>query len=292
MKKLLGVLLVSVLALAGIAYLFSDRLALIYAASQTETRTQAELEDLLLPEMVWRLPDADVAGAGPYPLFVQMHGCGGLNMDQHGSYADIANAAGYAALIVSSNAPRGYDQQASLGQICQGKALLGQERAGDIFVALKHALQRDDIDPERIVLGGWSHGAWTVMDYLSIDGADGVPVGLDAYDGPRPEIKAAVLFYPYCGIGTRARVHGWGDQNPDVLALLGDNDSIVDHKACRYIFSQLELDAGKAFEQHVYEGAEHAFENSFLPERIAHWYHEEYSRDARAKVASFLQAQR
>ena len=292
MKKLLGVLLVSVLALAGIAYLFSDRLALIYAASQTETRTQAELEDLLLPELVWRLPDADVAGAGPYPLFVQMHGCGGLNMDQHGSYANIANEAGYAALIVSSNAPRGYDQQASLEQVCQGKALLGQERAGDIFVALKHALQSEDIDPARIVLGGWSHGAWTVMDYLTLERDTGLPVGLEAYDGPRPYIKAAVLFYPYCGLGSRARVHGWHSQRPDVLALMGTNDSIVDYKACRYVFSQLELDTGKAFEEHLYEGAEHGFDNSFLSERLAHWYHEEYSQDARARVADFLQAQR
>ncbi|MEO9969090.1 MAG: dienelactone hydrolase family protein [Hyphomonadaceae bacterium] len=291
MKKALIFIVIVVVLLATFIWFSLDRLALAYGASQTETRTQAELEDLLLPEMVWRLPDADVAGAGPYPLFVQMHGCGGLSMDQHGSYADIANAAGYAALIVSSNAPRGYDQQASLEQICQGKALLGQERAGDVFVALKHALQRDDIDPARIVLGGWSHGAWTVMDYLSIDGADGLPVGLDAFDGPRPEIKGAVLFYPYCGIGSRARVHGWGDQNPDVLVLMGTADTVVDHVACQVVLANLELDAGKGFEWHVYEGAEHAFDNSFLSERIAHWYHEEYSQDARAKVAGFLQAQ-
>lgn len=278
-----------VLAL-GAGYLFKDRLALFYAASQTETRTQAELEALLVPEMVWRLPDAAVAGPGPYPLFVQMHGCGGLNLAQHGSYADIANAAGYAALIVSSNAPRGFDQQGSLDNVCQGKALLGQERAGDIFIALDHALKRDDIDASRIVLGGWSHGAWTVMDYLSLDREAGLPVGLASYDGPRPEIKAAVLFYPYCAIGSRARVHGW-DQYPDVLALMGTADTVVDYKACQAVFAGLELDAGKRFEEHLYEGAEHAFDNGQLRGPIAHWYDADKSADARAKVAAFLNRQ-
>jgi len=231
MKKVFGVFALGLLVAAALAFLFKDRLALAYAASQTETRTQGELAELLVPHMVWRLPDEAVAGPGPYPLFVQMHGCGGMNINQHGSYADIANAAGYAALIVSSNAPRGFDREASLSTICQGKALLGQERAGDIFTALDHALKRDDIDTSRIVLGGWSHGAWTVMDYLSLDKEVGLPVGLDAYDGPRPEIKAAVLFYPYCGLGSRARVHGW-DQYPDVLAIMGTADSVVDYKAC------------------------------------------------------------
>ncbi len=271
MKRVFVGLGLGLILVLGALYLFKDRLALAYAASQTQTRSQVELTELLVPEMVWRLPDVETAGPGPYPLFVQMHGCGGMNINQHGSYADIANAAGYAALIVSSNAPRGFNQQSSLEEVCRGKALLGQERAGDIFVALDHALKRDDIDAARIVLGGWSHGAWTVMDYLTFDQEEGLPVGLAGYDGPRPDIKGAVLFYPYCGLGSRTRVHGW-DQFPDVLALMGTADTVVDHVPCQVVFANLELDAGKRFEEHLYEGAEHAFDNAYLRGPIAHWY--------------------
>lgn len=288
MKKFLIGLGFFVAAIAVLLFLRGDDLALAYAAAQVDKVEQAELEDLLVPEMVLRLPDREIAGPGPYPLFVQMHGCGGLNMEQHGSYADIANGAGYAALIVSSNEPRGYDRQGALENICRGKALLGQERASDIFVALKHALQRDDIDPNRIVLGGWSHGAWTVMDYLSLDREEGLPVNLKSFAGPRPEITAAVLFYPYCGLGSRARVHGWKSHNPDVLALMGTADSVVDYKACQAVFANLELGASKRYEEHLYEGAEHGFDNAFLSGPIAKWYDPAKSADAREKLAMFL----
>lgn len=290
MKKFIISVLVLILVLAGIIVFRGEALALSYVGGQTEKQEFAELSDLLVPDMVWRLPDASVAGPGPYPLFVQMHGCGGLNMDQHGSYADIANGAGYAALIVSSNAPRGFDAAGSLEQICQGKALLGQERAGDVFVALDHALSRDDIDASRIVLGGWSHGAWTVMDYLSLDRKTGLPTGLSDYSGPRPEIRATVLFYPHCGFGSRTRVYGW-DQSPNVLALMGTGDSVVDYAECDEAFAKLATKKGVQVEQHLYEGAQHAFDNAELRGEIAHWYDAEKSADARSKVAAFLAAQ-
>lgn len=286
MKKFLIGFAIIVLALIGVAVFRGEAIVLSYVGGQTDKRSFDELSALLVPAMQLRLPDAGVAGPGPYPLFVQMHGCGGLSLEQHGSYAEIANAEGYAALIVSSNAPRGYDFQRSLSEICAGKTLLGQERAGDIMVALNLALGRDDIDAERVVLGGWSHGAWTVMDYLSFNRKTGVPTSLVGYDGPRPAIKAAVLFYPYCGIGSRTRVHGW-DQQPEVLALMGDADTVVDYEACQKAFDQLER-RDATIDRHVYAGADHAFDNAGLRGDVAHWYNAEYSVDARARVAAFL----
>ena len=291
MKKLI-IIFALIGAVLAAGFLFKDRLALAYAASQTEARTQAELEALIVPELIWQLPEvAEGEAIGAHPLFVQMHGCGGLHLKHLREYADIANEAGFAAVIVSSNAPRGYDGESSLANVCRGKALLGQERAADIMITLNAASKRSDIDMSNIVLGGWSHGAWTIMDYLSFDREDGLPVGLADYDGARPEIRAAVLFYPYCGLGTRARVHGWESHNPDVLALMGTADSIVDHVACQGVFANLELGAGKPYEEHLYEGAEHAFDAAFLREEIAHWYDAEKSADARAKVAAFLTVQ-
>lgn len=290
MKKILVYLaaFVTVVGLGSLILFRGQHIALAYAYNAIEKRDMAELGDMLLPAMVWRMPDPTLTGPGPYPLFVQMHGCGGLNMDQNNSYADIANSAGYAALIVSSNAPRGYDRKDSQEIVCPGKALLGQERAADIFVALNSALKRDDIDTTIIVLGGWSHGAWTVMDYLSLDREAGLPAGLTAYDGPRPTIKAAVLFYPYCAFGSRTRVFGW-DQHPDVLAFMGTADSIVDYKECQAVFDKLEAEDIN-IERHLYTDAEHSFDNPHSfddPTR----YDAEKSGAARTKLAIFLKAQ-
>lgn len=288
MKKILISVFVVVIALGGLAVLRGQHIALAHAYNEIEKQDLAAFENMLIPAMVWRTPDPALAGPGPYPLFVQLHGCGGLNMDQNNSYADIANATGYAALIVSSNAPRGYDRKGSQELVCPGKVLLGQERATDIFVALNHALERDDIDASRIVLGGWSHGAWTVMDYLSLDRESGLPAGLAAYGGPRPEIKAAALFYPYCAFGSRTRVNGW-DQNPDVIAFMGTADSVVEYEACQAVFDALEA-ADVSIERHLYEGAEHSFDNPHSfddPTR----YDAEKSSDARAKLAVFLEMQ-
>lgn len=78
------------------------------------------------------------------------------------------------------------------------------------------------------------------------------------------------------------------DNYPDVLTRRDDNDRVVDYIACQSVFSQLELNAGKACETHVYEGTEHAFDNACLNGPIAHWYDSEKSADASGKVTIFL----
>ena len=289
MKKYFIGFLVLVLLLGGLIVVRGEAIALSYMASKPEKRTVAELSDLLVEHMSVREPSVEVLAAGPVPLLVQMHGCGGLNLERHGEYADIANEAGFLVVIVSSNAPRGYDRESSLAEVCRGKALLGQERAGDIVVALEHAFANYEIDRERIVLAGWSHGAWSVMDYLSLDIPDQLPASLSEYDGGKPEIKASVLFYPYCGIGARTRIYGW-TQRPDTLALMGDADSVVNFEECRAVFAGLEQGGAANIRQKIYEGAEHGFDNAYFGGPMAEWYNPDYAADAQAEYEAFLRA--
>lgn len=45
-------------------------------------------------------------GAGPFPVSVQLHGCGGIQPMQF-AYAEAARDAGFAVVVVDSLAPRG-----------------------------------------------------------------------------------------------------------------------------------------------------------------------------------------
>jgi dienelactone hydrolase len=289
MKKRLIGLLVAVLLLGVIAVFRGEAIALSYMSSKVEKRTVAELSDLLVPHMSVREPAPDTLAAGPVPVLIQMHGCGGLNLERYGEYADIANQAGFLVVIVASNAPRGFDRESSLAEVCRGKVLLGQERAGDIVVALEHAFANYEIDRTRIVLAGWSHGAWSVMDYLSLDMPRQLPSSLAAYENAKPEIRASVLFYPYCGIGARSRIHGW-TQSPDVLALMGDADTVVNFEACRKVFASLERKGAQNIRQKIYEGADHGFDNAHFAGPLADWYDADYAADARVEYEAFLRA--
>lgn len=287
MKKIL--LLIGVLLLGGLALgvLQGERFFMNRAAASVEKQDLASLEALLAPDMIIRQPESPAPG--PQPVIVQLHGCSGMTLRQQDDWAQLAASLGYTAIIVASNKPRGFDRERSLAEVCQGKALLGQERAGDVLAALSYLGKTVEIDPERIYLIGWSHGAWTVMDFLTMDMQKRYPAGLNPDGLTMPKIDGAVLFYPHCGIGSRTRLDGWA-QSPDVLALIADADTIVDHEACLKVLDQLAA-SGVSIDLKVYEGADHAFDYRYLPPENAHWFNADYADDAEGRYRAFLEAQ-
>lgn len=285
MKKFLILIGLIILSSLAVAFLMRERLIMNYASASVEKRDLASLESLLAPSMVVRRPDT--LSDEPQPVIVQMHGCSGMTLKQQNDWADRANALGMTAVIVASNAPRGFDREKSLKVICAGQALLGQERAGDILAALSHVSKTVDIDPEQIFLAGWSHGAWTVMDFLTMDMEKTRPAGLSDASLDMPKIKGAILFYPHCGFGSRTRLDGWA-QEPEVLALIADEDSIVNHRACLTELDKLD-EAGVSVDLQIYAGADHAFDYRYLPPENAHWFNEKYAADAEARYVDFLE---
>ena len=132
----------------------------------TETLDQriaalAPSSDLLLPE-----------GAGPHPVVIQFHGCGGKKNHQP-RWAEVARKAGWAAVVSDSYAHRRINRFEAYATVCTGLQLWGRERAGDLYAMVEWVRRQSWADPSRIVVAGWSHGAWTVLDALALHpGAD------------------------------------------------------------------------------------------------------------------------
>lgn len=260
-----------------------ERIALRYFAWRTpETPLQARI-DLLSDAVTVRLPEN---GDGPFPVVVQMHGCAGMRDVFHEAWADVANATGYAAMLVRSNRPRGLDYETSLKTVCQGKTLLGQERVADIVAALSLVDANPALDRDHVILAGWSHGAYTIMDYFSMIG-DGRLVGLSEPASPPDGVRGAILFYPHCGVGARAKFQEWRHEIP-VLAMLGDTDDMVDADKCIKLFNK-KITAGEPVELKIYEGANHQFDAPHLiGGEYDAWYNEEYHNDTKARYTEFL----
>jgi dienelactone hydrolase len=191
------------------------------------------------------LPD----GPGPFPVVVQMHGCGGVQPMQR-RYAEAARQAGVAVVILDSLKPRDIARHDALLTVCTGLRLRGAERAEDLRVALDWIVEQPWADPGRVAAAGWSHGGWSVMEALAAD---------DGHAGVAA-LKLAVLVYPYCGQLARTASRGWGRNRPQVLACLGGRDTVVGRLAPRRAIDRLKAD-GLGVELIELADATHAFDD-------------------------------
>jgi dienelactone hydrolase len=200
----------------------------------------------LEPHLHLRLPD----GPGPFPVVVQMHGCGGLQPAQF-AYAEAAQARGIAAVVVDSMAPRGIGKAQARLTVCTGARLRGPERAQDLVAAL-HWLERQPwADTDRVAAAGWSHGGWSVMEALAA-----------APMHPRlAELKLVALFYPYAGVLARTAAQGWGPHRPPVFACLAGRDGVVGARGPRRALARLQAD-GLAVSILDLPEASHAFDEA------------------------------
>ena len=191
------------------------------------------------------LPD----GAGPFPVVVQMHGCGGV-LPMQRRYAEAARDAGVAVVILDSLAPRGIRRPGALLTVCTGLRLRGAERAEDLRMVLDWIVAQPWADAGRVAAAGWSHGAWSVMEALAAD---------DGHAGVA-RLKLAVLVYPYAGPLARTAKNGWGRNRPAVLACLAGRDTVVGRLAPRRAITRLQ-DDGLDVELVELADATHSFDD-------------------------------
>ena len=170
-------------------------------------------------------------GKGPFPVVVQMHGCGGVQPMQR-RYAEAARKAGVAVVILDSLAPRGIGRRDAQLTVCTGLRLRGGERAEDLRIALDWIGAQPWADASSLAAAGWSHGAWSVMEALAADDGHRGVAGL----------KLATLFYPYAGPLARTASHGWGRNRPAVMACLAGRDAVVGRLAPRRAIARLQAD--------------------------------------------------
>jgi len=237
-------------------------------------RTPAEIDALLAPYDELYRP----AGPGPFPAVVVFHGCGGLR-DSLREWAELLRDAGVLVIATDSYTGRGLAWQ----DVCRGWKLLGGERAGDVWVSLARVQRRPDVDPKRVVLAGWSHGAWSVMELFARADGDRPPSLSEAPRTAPSEVAGLVLLYPYCGLAAHAR-HRWRSA-PPTLMLLAGADSIVSSEACRAWG-----EAQPGVTTHVYPGVDHGFDQAIASGDWPSSYDEAAAREARGRVLSFLRA--
>lgn len=199
-------------------------------------------------------------GAGPFPVALQFHGCGGVkSMQRH--YAQAALEAGWAAIIVDSYAHRGIARLEAYATVCTGLRLWGRERAGDLFAALAWARRQDWVDPNCLALAGWSHGGWTILDALAFSqNAAEIATRLDVPEDLHAGVRAAFLVYPYAGRGCIARLKGWRIA-PKAAAIVCERDHVVGKDAPLRTLAKVR-ESGTPLEVHLFKGATHTFDEA------------------------------
>ena len=284
-RRILIAAILVVAVIGGALVWRAEPLYLAWLAGKTETTTLAARRALIADAVEIHIPDTDNA---PHPTVLMFHGCAGPRMAFMRQWATVFTDVGYAAMIVDSAGPRGYDRQQALNIICAGKALIGQERAGDIFAAIDIARQDPRLDADRLVLAGWSHGAWTVMDFLTMDSEKRRPAGLAGALPASPALVGAIFFYPHCGTGALSKFRPWRE-TPPALAFVAGADEIVEPEKCVRLF-QKKVRRGAPIDFTIYPEAQHVFDDPFIEPEWHHWYNEKDHEDAEQRVRAFLQA--
>jgi dienelactone hydrolase len=201
-------------------------------------------------------PYADHYGAsGEGPLVVLFHGCGGVR-EHLEVYAEAAVAAGCEAVVVDSFAARGWSRAFGLAFVCTGLMLHGRERAGDVLASVWGLAEGRADRP--VVLAGWSHGAWSIMDLMTMSLTDWGEAGLaDPDPGVLDAVKGLFLAYPYGGVGALSRVRPWVRSAP-VLAVVPSHDHVTSIDDARRLYDRPRA-AGAAVDLWEVE-ATHAFD--------------------------------
>jgi dienelactone hydrolase len=185
------------------------------------------------------------------------HGCGGLGPHLK-DYAAAANAQGARAVIVDSYAPRGWGPPFGKLFVCTGTVFRGAERAGDVLAAAHGAIA--ELDADGLVLAGWSHGGWSIMDLMTMPLQQAGEAGLaDPSPAPLAALRGVFLAYPYGGLTALSRSRDWV-RRPRTLAVLGEKDRVTHPRDAQRIYERIaaggcEIEVWRAPGRHAFDEA-------------------------------------
>ena len=244
--------------------------------------TLAERWARLRPSLVIRRPD----GPGPFPVVLIFPGCGGVRSHLH-RYAEAATGAGWIAVTVESFIARGWSDAFVRTFVCTGLLLRGGTRAGDVMTAATFVKDLPDIDPSRIVLAGWSHGAWAIMDLMTEKlERRGEAMIADPQNADLSGVVGAFMPYPYVALPARSRWFRWR-RALDALVILPKRDHLAGRADYDRVLNRAR-DAGSEIEEWVVD-ATHAFDEPGLTHpKIRH--DPEATKEAIRRFVDFLKA--
>jgi len=259
----------------------------VAAAPQALAReTVQQRIDALLPGADLVMPE----GKGPFPVVIQLHGCGGKKSFQ-ALWAEQARAAGWAVIVVDSYRHRNISTLQAYATVCTGVRLWGRERAGDLYAMMEWARAQSWADPSRIAVAGWSHGGWTALDAMTLKpGAEmASSTRLDGLsDEPLKGLVGAFVVYPYVGPGSVAWMRGLITFDAPVKALVGTADVIVGNRGLAKTLQKMRTPTTPV-DVTLLEGATHAFDEVEAKD-IRVRYDPELTEQAHAMYRDFLKA--
>jgi dienelactone hydrolase len=206
--------------------------------------------------------------AARVPAVVMMHGRAGayssrakgkynaatLSM-RHKAWGRAWAKRGYVAVLVDGFGPRGYPKGFPRFSYDNRPDALNEVtvRPLDAYGALAYLRSRPDVQGDRIGLQGWSNGGSAALATMSVD-APGI-------EKPTPEtgFRAALVFYPACGLKGRFDRNGYLPYAP-VRVFHGTADEEVSPKKCGQLVKR-SRDKGGDITIRFYEGATHSFDD-------------------------------
>lgn len=196
-------------------------------------------------------------GEGPFPAVVLMHGCSGL--DHHvrrglEAHADALVAAGFATLILDSFGARSTGGLAMCSSYAKMASATGY-RQWDAFHALRFLQTQPFVDAANVFLMGQSHGGGVALKAAADPSFAPVKRDWQQLHGALPHFRAAVAYYPWCGLAPKRIVS-------PLLVFSGALDDWTPPWRCALWKDDVE---GAPYEIVIYEGAYHSFDLASLP---------------------------
>lgn len=190
-------------------------------------------------------------GRGPFPTAILLHGCAGDRAHLEG-WGRLLARHGILAYTIDSLTPRDINVLQARCFVCTGLRLHGRERSRDVTETLSLVLQDPMADRRRISLIGWSHGAWTIMEWMLDDRAATFAEEADL------AIASLVLIYPYCGLASSIHDKDWRRPLP-VMVATGGKDIVAPNKKTFAFIEKLSAMKAPVAHAHI-DGARHGFD--------------------------------
>ena len=202
--------------------------------------------------------------AAPVGAVVVLHGCDGIE-SHYRQWARRLADWGYAALLIDSFGPRGFQN------ICnQGLLVPPEAQARDAFEGAAYLRASPQVRAQRVGVIGFSHGGWAVLKAV-LAGVVRRP--------NEPAFAAAVAFYPGCD----SRDPPSRPLETDMLILIGDADDWTPAARCAKWRDAVQTQ-GHVLQMKTYPGARHGFDAP----RPLHFYAGHYVGQDSASLADSL----
>lgn len=258
------------------------------AAAQSEAFFASSLQaygDLTFPaaSRPWGTPSRDgndifrPEGAGPFPVAVVAHTCGGIEPHIYDRAKELLDA-GYMVLVLDSYTSRRHFV------VCTAAGVGAPRGYKDAYDALSHLKKLPDADPERIYLVGFSLGSFVAAVMSSPSVAQRL--------GSAHRFRATVGWYGSCKYEP-IRGPTWElirqDTDKPVLLLMAKNDTETPVADCEARLSKLQAN-GQPVSWVVLPDVTHAWDKS--NDRRGYVYSAPATRDAMKRTLEFFAAHR